>query len=231
MNTYPQIKPIADIGLLIEFGQTIDVSIHAQILAMDQAMQDAPILGVIEMIPSYVSLYVGYDPLIIIYEDLVLNLKTLILETQKNQIKIQREEKHWCIPVCYETKFSPDLEELADKLDLSTDAIITSHSSAIYTVYMYGFAPGYAYLGCVPSKIQIPRKSIPIMGVRPQSVMIAAQQSLITTVTMPSGWWVIGRSGINPLNKSLEQPFMFGVGDTIKFEPIKECDFVRFEQG
>lgn len=92
MNTYPQIKPIADIGLLIEFGQTIDVSIHAQILAMDQAMQDAPILGVIEMIPSYVSLYVGYDPLIIIYEDLVLNLKTLILETQKPNKNSERRK-------------------------------------------------------------------------------------------------------------------------------------------
>ena len=231
MNIYPQIKPIADIGLLIEFGQSIDISIHAQILAMDQAMQDASILGVIEMIPSYASLYVGYDPLTIIYEDLVLSLEVLISEIQKKQIKIQGEKNHWRIPVCYESKFSPDLEELADKLDLSTDAIVSSHSSAIYTVYMYGFAPGYAYLGGLPSKIQIPRKSIPIMGVKPKSVMVAGQQSLITTVTMPSGWWVIGKSGINPLNKGLEQPFMFGVGDTIKFEPVKECEFVRFVQG
>ena len=91
---------------------------------------------------------------------------------------------------------------------------------------MYGFAPGYAYLAGVPQAIQLPRKSAPVRNVPAGSVLIAGPQCLITTLTMPTGWWIIGRSRTQILTKNPDQPFLFDVGDSVTFQRV---DRVRFE--
>jgi inhibitor of KinA len=227
MDQFPRLRPVADTGVLVEFGDHIGDEIHARVLAMDHAVLDANITGVTELIPAYAALLVQYDPLITNYATLCEQLTPLLGTT----ITHKSTGTHWKIPVCYDAEFAPDLPELASALGQSPDFVTTAHASAIYKVYMYGFAPGYAYLGGVPNVIQHPRKSAPTMGVPPQSAMIAGSQALITTVTMPSGWWVIGRSGINPLRGGDDDPFMLAVGDTIGFEQMSRVDFDKYGQG
>tara|TARA_R110002096_G_scaffold119038_6_gene257777 strand:- start:133 stop:816 length:684 start_codon:yes stop_codon:yes gene_type:complete len=227
MAQFPIMQPIADTGILISFGDHINDDIHAQVLAMDRAVVNANLLGVTEMIPTYAALYVGYDALQVDYATLCEHLTDLLGQGDRTAVT----GKHWKIPVCYDDAFAPDLPALAQALDQTPEFVTSAHASAIYKVYMYGFAPGYAYMGGVPASIQHPRKSAPVMGVAPQSVMVAGSQALITTVTMPSGWWVIGRSAINPLQAHTENPFMFAVGDTVGFEPMSRADFDKYGQG
>jgi len=60
------------------------------------------------------------------------------------------------------------------------------------------------------------------------SVMIAGPQSLITTVVMPSGWWVIGRTAQTPLQvkKTDKHPFLFNVGDTLEFTSVTKQEYL-----
>jgi inhibitor of KinA len=83
---------------------------------------------------------------------------------------------------------------------------------------MYGFAPGYAYMGGVPLALQLPRKPVAERGHPVGSVIIAGPQCLITTLPMPTGWWVIGRTPLAVLDPLGERPFRFDPGDTIRFE-------------
>ncbi len=92
---------------------------------------------------------------------------------------------------------------------------------------MYGFAPGFAYLGGVPKQIQIPRKPNPVKDLPVGSVIVAGPQSLITTLVMPSGWWNIGRTTTIPLQSDKDQPFLFSVGDTLEFIQLRETDFLK----
>jgi inhibitor of KinA len=227
MNSYPHIRPIADTGVLIEFGDGIDDAVHAQVLAMDQSVQSAAIKGVTEMIPAYAALYVGYDCLQISFAELSSRLNSLLDQKQQTQV----QGKHWDIPVCFDPEFAPDMDEYSDKTGLTSDAVVEALTSAIFKIYMYGFAPGYAYMGGVPAALQIPRKSAPVMGVPPKAMMVAGEQCLITTVTMPSGWWVLGKSGVNPLQANSDRAFMFDVGDTVGFEPLTKTDFDKYGQG
>jgi inhibitor of KinA len=71
---------------------------------------------------------------------------------------------------------------------------------------MYGFAPGYAYLAGVPEPIQLPRKSAAVRDVAAGSVLIAGPQCLVTTLTMPSGWWNIGRSPTQIMTAGEDHP-------------------------
>jgi inhibitor of KinA len=102
--------------------------------------------------------------------------------------------------------------------------------SGDYRVYMYGFAPGYAYLADVPGQIQLPRKSAAVRDVAAGSVLIAGPQCLVTTLTMPSGWWNIGRSSTQILTKDEDRPFLFDVGDRVQFRRIDRALFESFSR-
>ena len=74
---------------------------------------------------------------------------------------------------------------------------------------MYGFSPGYAYLTGVPSALHLPRKDAAVPAVPAGSVIIAGGQCLITALTMPTGWWIIGRSPLRVLRPKADRPFLF----------------------
>lgn len=223
MRLSPTLRPIADTGVLVEFADVIDDAVHQRVLSLDAALQAQPPTGLTEMIPAYASLFVGYDALQTDYAT-ISNSITSLLNVSAEQ---SGSTSHWQIPVCYAEEFAPDMASLCDTLNLSADDIIAQHCSPHYKVYMYGFAPGYAYLGGVPDNIQVPRKTAPVMDIPVGSVMIAGPQSLITTVVMPSGWWVIGRTRQTPLQPDSDTPFLFQVGDTVQFVPVSTTEFYQ----
>ena len=104
-------------------------------------------------------------------------------------------------------------------------ARLAAHVAGEYSVYMYGFAPGYAYLAGVPAALQLPRKASAVRGIPAGSVLIAGPQCLVTTVTMPTGWWIIGRSPTRILRAEAEHPFLFDVGDGVRFRRIDRAAF------
>lgn len=237
----PTIRPVADTGVLIEFADHIDDHIHQQVLDLDAAVQSSAPTGITELIPAYSCLFVGYDSLITDYDTVSNQIRALLHASDRatgnagntappQRSNIKSTPDHWQIPVCYDTAYAPDLPELSSRLNLSTEEIISQHTAGQYKVYMYGFAPGYAYLGGVPEAISIPRKPGPVMDIPIGSVMIAGPQSLITTVVMPSGWWVIGRTAKTPLQSSDDRPFLFSVGDTLEFVSVSEQEYLSQSQ-
>lgn len=217
------IKPIADFGILVEFGHTIDDEIHNRVLNFDHAISHANLAGIVEITPSYASVLVEYDMLA---TDFV-TLRDQLLPFISDDSRAASTRQIWQIPVCYEGEYAPDLAELSTKLQFSEEDVIFHHLSGDYKVYMYGFAPGYAYLGGVPTSIQVPRKDRPVMNVPAASLMVAGPQCLITTVTMPSGWWVIGRAAKTPLQADPNKPFLFAVGDRVEFTRVNEVEFQK----
>lgn len=220
-NQFPILRPIADTGVLVEFGKTIDDDVHELVLSFDAIIQQANITGMTECVPSYTCVLIGYDPL---QTD-----SDLISEQIEQCLSMEQEiclqTTHWQIPTCYAQSMAPDLSAVAGHVGISEYDVIEQHCSGTYKIYMYGFAPGYAYLGGVPKSIQLPRKTGPVMNVPAQTVMIAGPQCLITTLTMPTGWWRIGLTTFKPLQMSRSNPFVLNVGDTLEFVAMTESDF------
>ena len=223
--TDPILRPIADCAVLVEFGQEIDDDIHALAVAFDAALEEADIPGMTERVPTYTTVYVGYDPLVTDFATMSAALRPYL----KVGPKARGASKTWEIPACYDPKFAPDMAQVEDLLDMPFEQIVAYQTGASYKVYMYGFAPGYAYMGGVPKPIHIPRKTGPVMGVATRTVMIAGPQALITTVTVPSGWWRIGQAAKSPLQDDPERPFLFDVGDTVKFLPVSADELAAHE--
>ena len=130
---------------------------------------------------------------------------------------MQATPRQFEIPVCYDPPYAPDLETVAKASGLSPEAVIAAHLGSTLRVYMYGFAPGYAYLGGLAPEIRLPRRTTPVRDVPAGSVIIAGQQCIVTTFIMATGWWIIGRSPARLFLPEQEEPVLFGVGDEVRF--------------
>ena len=67
----PVIRLAGDSGLIIEFGQGIDPDVNTKVRAMAGALKADTPPGTMEIIPTYCSLLLLYDPLLTHPEKLV----------------------------------------------------------------------------------------------------------------------------------------------------------------
>ena len=217
----PRFVPVGDSGVLVEFAGEIGDDAHESVLTLDRAITADPPDGVIESVPAFVNLLVAFDPIVTDHRAVETALRSRLDEAKPTT----PDPTTHTVRCCYDPSFGPDLDAVADACGLSVDGVIDAHLGGRYRVFMYGFAPGYAYLGGVPESIRVPRKPTPVRGVAAGSVMIAGQQGLVTTIEMPTGWSVIGRSPTRILLDDPARPFRFDVGDEVVFERIDRATF------
>jgi len=217
-----QLLPVGDVGIMMKFSDSITDEASSIVHSADAAVHRARIPGVTETVPSYASLFVGFDPLVTDFENLSACLNALDIRISQDA----RQIASWDVPICYEEPHGPDLMTLSERLELDSEAIIDAHLSGDYRVSMYGFAPGYAYMRGVPEAIQIPRKDRPVNDVPAGSVIITGPQCLVTTLTMPTGWWVIGYSPFLFLRRSSENQFPIPVGSRIRFQRVSASELL-----
>ena len=217
----PIFRPIAERAVLVEFGTVLNQAAHDAVLHLDQALATKPCAGFRESVPAFVNLLVEFDPLLTDHPTVTAHLRSLLTVQAKTRAPSAERE----VLVCYDADLAPDLAAVAEATGLTPEAVINAHLSGNYAVFMYGFAPGYAYLGGVPEPIRLDRKPAPVRGVAAGSVIIAGAQCLITTLVMPTGWWIIGRSPTAILTDDPARPFLFDVGDKVRFRRISRAAY------
>ena len=213
MRQFPRLRCVGDSAILVEFGESIEPVINARVVALDRALARSTLPGVVSLTPAYASLMVDYDPLSTEPARLLPELARMAEEASP----LLATPRQFEIPVCYDPPFAPDLETVAKASGLSPEAVIAAHLGSVLRVYMYGFAPGYAYLGGLAPEIRLPRRTTPVRDVPAGSVIIAGQQCIVTTFVMATGWWIIGRSPARLFLPEQEQPVLFDVGDEVRF--------------
>jgi inhibitor of KinA len=217
----PRYLPAGESALVVEFGDTIDPEIHDRVLALDAAIGQANWDGVTETVPTYRSLMIHFDPRRLTPEALADALAGLDYPSAPPRTRRQL----WHIPACYDPPHGEDIAEVAALLGLSPARIIGLHLGARYRVYMYGFAPGFAFLGGLLEELKIPRRAVPRPPAPPGSLLIAGGQALIASCAMPTGWYGIGRTPVKMFDPRREQVFLAGIGDELSFERIDPVVF------
>ena len=207
----PRFLPVADHALMVEFADALDPAALRAVHALDRALAAAPFAGFREAVPAFVTLMVCFDPLETDHDQAAAHLSGLISAGTE---PLFQPETHR-IPVRYDGE---DLAEVARQTGLDPAGVARVHQSGAYDVAMYGFAPGYAYLSGLPAPLALDRKPAPVRNVPAGTVIIAGGMCLITTLTMPTGWWRIGHTPARVLTDDPDHPFAFAVGDRVLFE-------------
>ncbi|MGD0979588.1 MAG: 5-oxoprolinase subunit PxpB [Candidatus Bathyarchaeia archaeon] len=215
--------PFGDSAVLIEFGDAISLELNRKVIALDEAILKAEVQGVEELVPTYRSLLVRYDPLKTTYEQLVFRIK----ETEEKATESTAEvgSRKITVPVVYGGEYGPDLDQVARYHGLNEEQVVKLHSGKEFRVYMIGFVAGFPYLGAVPDEIATPRLETPRLKVPAGSVGIAEKQTGIYPCEAPGGWQIIGRTPLELFDSLRQPPALLEPGDIVKFEPISEEEF------
>ena len=179
----PRFLPAGDAALTVELGNAVAPAINERVLALDAAIADAGIPGVVETIPTYRSLLIQYDPTATDFDTLRAEIARLGVEGRASPT-----ERRWRFPVCYGGDHGVDLDDLANRHGLSPEDAIAVHLAGDYRVYMIGFAPGHAYMSGLDARLAVPRRATPRALVAPGAVAIANEQTVVYPYAISGGW-------------------------------------------
>lgn len=217
--------PAADTGLVVEFGNVVDKELNAHVINLHAALDAAGLHGVVDLVPTFRSLLVHYDPLQTDPETLIAQISPLL----KSGSRSPRDVRTWELPACYEEQYAPDLADVAQRLGMTPSQVIDLHSSQDYSVYVLGFLPGCALMGDLPVEMKLPRKTEPRVRVPAGSVAIAMQLTIVYPLVSPGGWHLIGNCPLEFFNVGLPRPNLLAPGDRVRFRPILAAEHARLK--
>ena len=211
-----------DSAINLVFSQTISPETSRMIRSAAQTLEDDPVPGIVELVPTFCSLMVCYDPLVVDYKTLTQSIGGKLRGLASGESSLRRIIE---IPVCYGGDFGPDLPTVAAHAGLTEQEVVKIHSGRDYLIDMLGFLPGFAYLGGLDERLHTPRLATPRTAIPAGSVGIGGKQTGIYPLSSPGGWQIIGRSPIRPYDPDRERPILYEAGDYLRFVPITEQQY------
>lgn len=226
MYAEPRVLLCGDTAISIEFGDEIDLDINRRVRHLYREFKaDRYPPGILDINPTYRSLFIRYDPWICSLEKLLLITEEKLKACGDADLDPERIME---IPVCYEAEFGLDIGEVADFHDIRTENVIEFHTAPVYHVYMIGFILGFPYLGGLDERLYTPRKKDPRKTVPAGSVGIADRQTGIYPVVSPGGWQIVGKTPLKIFDPGKKEPFLFQMGDRVRFRSITRDEFESY---
>jgi len=217
----PRLLDAGEAALVVEFGSTVDPAISDRVLALDDALGADPPEGLRERVPTYRSLMLHYDPLVLDRGTLAERVRALVAGATARAAS----PTLWTLPCCYDAPHGEDVAQVAERSGLMPETVVSTHAATTFRVYMYGFAPGFAYLGGLPEALAVPRRASPRPPHPRNAIMIGGGLAAVATVPMPTGWYVIGATPSRLYAPERDPSFFVGAGDLIRFEPVDSATF------
>jgi KipI family sensor histidine kinase inhibitor len=219
----PRLLPSGDSAITVEFSRNIDDAANQRVLALDRAMTAEPVAGVTETVPTYRSLLVHYDPLLIGFEA----LGDKLLALAQRPVPAAATTRRWRIPVAYGGEHGIDLEDVARALKTTPDDIVARHVAGDYRVAMIGFTPGWSYLSGLEKSLHLPRRQNPRLLTPAGTISIGGVQTGIQCLAGPSGWHLLGRTPVRTYQLHRDPIFLLEPGDHVSFAPIDAKTFAE----
>jgi inhibitor of KinA len=231
-----EITPLGDSALIVRvrdsFEEAPEEALNA-VIGTQYRLENAQLAGVIELAPAYTTVAVFFDPIGVVsagakpdgvFDWLAERIRYVLRNA--NEIRRDRIETSLVeVPVCYETEFALDLDEVAQHAGLHWKEVVDLHCSAEYRVHCVGFTPGFPFLGGLPGKLATPRRDIPRKEIPAGSVGIGGGQTGIYPIKSPGGWNVIGRTPLRLFDPRKNPPALLCAGDRVRFRAITRDEF------
>lgn len=219
----PKILYAGDSAVIVEFGDSIDMKTNAKVQQLRRSIECAQLGGIVEMVPTYRSLAVYFDPVEV--EDVGPFFERLKILAKKTKGEISEGGLTIVIPVCYGGEFGPDMGNVVNHTGLTEEEIIRRHTAPDYYCYMLGFTPGFSYLGGMDETLATPRLKEPRKVIPAGSVGIAGKQTGIYPIESPGGWQLIGRTPLRLFDPEGEPPFLIDAGMWVRFRSIAKEEY------
>ncbi|MDR0577014.1 MAG: 5-oxoprolinase subunit PxpB [Candidatus Accumulibacter sp.] len=225
----PRLLPFGDAAWTVEFGARIDPALHGRVLglleAVERAREKEPFDGVVDLMPTFRSLTVCYDPRVCDGE----RLGEALLALARTTGAVRREGRLWRLPVCFDAEFAPDLDDVAQTKGLTREAVIDLLLGTVFQVYMIAFMPGFPYMGGLPEALEMPRLKSPRKAVPARSLAVAGSMCAVYPWESPGGWRLLGRTPVPLFSARDEAPSLLASGDRVNWRAVGREEFTALE--
>ncbi|GHV55244.1 allophanate hydrolase [Synergistales bacterium] len=223
MYDAPKFLMSGDSCLAVEFSDEIEIGANIRLQNLRRALAAKNIRGVREFVPTYRSLYIHHDPLVL-PRDTLKDITARALENLSGEGAA--ESRILLMPVSYGGEFGPDIENVSLRTGLGVSDIIERHTARDYYCYMLGFTPGFGYLGGMDESLAVPRLREPRTLIPAGSVGIAGKQTGAYSIDSPGGWQLIGRTPLKLFDPEDEtNPTLLNPGDWIRFQSVSRGEY------
>ncbi len=219
----PRILPSGDSAITVEFSTNIDDAANQRVLGLDRTLANEAIPGVTETVPTYRSLLVHYDPVLVDFSVLSEKLVALAQSAEPAATTTRR----WRIPVAYGGEHGIDLEDVAKTLKSTPDDIVARHIAGDYRVAMIGFTPGWSYLSGLDRSLHMPRRQNPRLLTPAGTISIGGVQAGVQCLAGPSGWHLLGRTAVRTYQLHRDPIFLLEPGDRVTFSAVDAKTFAE----
>lgn len=250
-----RITPVGDQALIVAFESRVDPVINATAVAAAKAIEAAALPGVHDVAPALCTVGVHYDPIAVAqaaaesagavrspaggrgtgtegraraagwqapHAWLAERIRRVLANLPPATVGGGREVE---IPVVYGGEHGPDLDEVASRCGLSTEAVIERHLASPHQVFMLGFTPGLPFIGGLDAALALPRRATPRTRVPARTVAIAREQTVIYSYETPGGWNLIGSTPLDLFDAGVEPPCRLLPGDRVRFRRITLAEY------
>ncbi len=217
----PRFLSAGDTALVVEFGDVVDPALNRRVMRLGEATRRTGVAGVVDLVPTFRSLMVHYDPTATTRHALEDSLRGLLGDAGSEAAA----GRLWEFPVLYGEDAGPDLAEVAERTGLTPARVVELHAGTEYEAYMMGFMPGLAYLGIIPPELELPRRGEPRVRVPAGSVAIATNLTNVYSLESPGGWHLLGRTPVALFDLQRDPPVLLQAGDRIRFKPVDRATY------
>ena len=207
------ITDYGDQALLLQFDST------AEVLAWNDVLRDADLLGVVDIVPASRTVLVKLDgPRYRAIARQQLSKLRLAPEAIDEATRPIDGRVDVVIDVIYD---GADLDDVAKLTGLTPREVVAAHTGTPWRVGFSGFAPGFGYLVSGDERLHVPRRSEPRTKVPAGSVGLAGEFSGVYPRESPGGWQLIGRTDAELWDVDREPPALLMPGQWVQFREVE----------
>lgn len=221
----PRLESAGLDGWMVRLFEAIDEANLPWLTALMRRCEAAFGDALVDLVPSYTTLLVVFDPLKVSPREARHRLVALLGDLAPDEQAEAGEVRE--LPTWYDESVGSDLVRVAEHTRMSVEAVIDCHAGTLYRVFALGFAPGFAFMGLLDERLDVPRLATPRQRVPLNSVAIAGRQTAAYPSVTPGGWNLIGRTSAKLFDREREGFSLLRVGDRVRFVPVDRETFER----
>lgn len=190
----------------------LDLDDNSEVHRWADAVRQARLPGVVEVVPGLTTLLVQVDPALTDLDSLAAGLWRL--EPGDGTLTGAAER---VIDVRYDGE---DFEDVCEMTGLSRDEVVAAHTGSQWRVAFCGFAPGFSYLIGGDPRLQVPRRAESRVRVPAGAVALAGPFTSIYPRASPGGWQLIGTTSATLWCSDADTPAVLTPGTVVRFRRV-----------
>ena len=220
----PRLLPAGDGAVSVELADEISREANARALTLERLLLAARLPGLVDTVPTFRSLLVHYDPLVLPWATLRAQLLELSGRLADAPPAPGAPGGAARAPTAASTV---PISRRSPAASASTPAeVVALHAGAEHYVYFVGFTPGLPYMAGQPARLTIPRLDRPADQDSRRQRRDRRNPDLHLLGGEPGRLLAARPDAAPPLrSRGAAEPILLRAGDHVRFRPIEPAEF------